>query len=168
VNKTVRSQSRNNPPALPQGEVIAKFTNYAEAVAFVDGIIANGFPAGAVAIFGKDLRTVERVRGKMSYGRVAISGAVTGSWIGLFAGFVFGGSSATSAVTTTTSAFGSTFSTVLIGAGLGMLVNILRYSLMRNKRAFVSQSTVIASKYEVQVPSALADQASAAAAKSEG
>jgi hypothetical protein len=168
VNKTVRSQSRNNPPALPQGEVIAKFTNYAEAVAFVDGIIANGFPAGAVAIVGKDLRTVERVRGKMSYGRVAVSGAVTGSWIGLFAGFVFGGSSATSAVTTTTSAFGSTFSTVLIGAGLGMLVNILRYSLMRNKRAFVSQSTVIASKYEVQVPSALADQASAAAAKSEG
>ncbi len=138
--------------------MVGKFTEYAEAVAFVEVIINHGFPAGSVAIVGKDLRTVERVRGKMSYGRVAVSGAVTGSWLGLIVSFFFGGSTDA----TSTPALGSTFSSVLIGAGIGMLFNILRFTLARNKRGFISQSAVIASKYEVQVPSSLADQAAKA------
>ena len=143
------------PPSLPKGQVIGKFTEYAEAVGFVDALINHGFPAGAVAIVGKDLRTVERVRGKMSYGRVALSGAITGSWLGLIASFFFGGS----ADATSSPVIGSTFSAVLIGAGIGMLFNVLRFSLLRNRHAFVSQSTVVASKYEVQVPGNLVEQA---------
>jgi hypothetical protein len=146
------------PASMPKGQVVGKFTEYAEAVAFVEVIINHGFPAGAVAIVGKDLRTVERVRGKMSYGRVALSGAITGSWLGLIVGMFFGGSTDVAA----SPALGSTFSSVMIGAGIGMLINILRFALGRNKRAFVSQSAVIASKYEVQVPGNLAEQAEAA------
>ena len=48
-----------------------------------------------------------------------------------------------------------------------MLINIVRFSLARNKRAFVSQSSVIASKYEVQVPGNLAEQAEKAIADHE-
>ena len=135
--------------------MIGKFTEYTEAVAFVDVLVHHGFPAGSVAIVGKDLRTVERVRGKMTYGRIALSGAVTGSWLGLIIGLFFGGSTDPNA----TPAVGSTFSSVLMGAGIGMLINILRLSLARNKRAFVSQSAVVASKYEVQVPANLVEQA---------
>jgi hypothetical protein len=62
---------------------------------------------------------------------------------------------------------GSTFSAVFIGAGIGMLINILRFSLARNKHAFVSQSAVIASKYEVQVPSNLVEQAQKAISEHE-
>jgi hypothetical protein len=50
---------------------------------------------------------------------------------------------------------------VVIGAGLGILFNVIRYSMSRNKRGFVSQSSVVASKYQVQVPAALAEQARA-------
>jgi hypothetical protein len=151
------------PASLPKGQVIGKFTDYAEAVAFVDVLINHGFPAGAVAIVGKDLRSVERVRGKMTYGRIALSGAITGSWLGLIAGLFFGGSTDPNA----SPVVGSTFSSVLIGAGIGMLINILRFSLARSKRAFVSQSSVVASKYEVQVPGDLADQAEKAVAEHE-
>lgn len=151
------------PASMPKGQVIGKFTEYAEAVAFVDVLINHGFPAGAVAIVGKDLRSVERVRGKMTYGRVALGGAVTGSWLGLLIGLFFG----TSADATGTPAVGSTFSSVLIGAGIGMLINIVRFSVARNKRAFVSQSSVVASKYEVQVPANLAEQAEKAIADHE-
>jgi hypothetical protein len=91
----------------------------------------------------------------MSYGRVALSGAITGSWLGLIASLFFGGS----ADATSSPVFGSTFSAVLIGAGIGMLFNVLRFSLLRNRHAFVSQSTVVASKYEVQVPGNLVEQA---------
>jgi hypothetical protein len=148
---------------MPKGQVVGKFTEYAEAVAFVETLINHGFPAGAVAIVGKDLRTVERVRGKMTYGRVALSGAMTGSWLGLIVGLFLGGSTDASA----SPGVGSTFSSVLIGAGIGMLINLLRFSLARNKRGFVSQSAVIASKYEVQVPANLADQADKAIADHE-
>jgi hypothetical protein len=148
---------------MPKGQVVGKFTEYTEAVAFVETLINHGFPAGAVAIVGKDLRSVERVRGKMTYGRVALSGAVTGSWLGLIVGLFLGGSTDTTAVPMV----GSAFSSVLIGAGIGMLFNLLRFSLARNKRAFISQSAVIASKYEVQVPGNLAEQAEKAIADHE-
>jgi hypothetical protein len=148
---------------MPKGQVIGKFTEYAEAVTFVDTLINHGFPAGAVAIVGKDLRSVERVRGKMTYGRIALSGAVTGSWLGLLVGLFFGGSTDAAG----TPIMDSTFSAVLIGAGIGMLINILRFSLARNKRAFVSQSSVVAGKYEVQVPANLAEQAEKAIAEHE-
>ncbi|MFM6967304.1 MAG: general stress protein [Rhodoluna sp.] len=152
---TNQKPPRRIPSSLPKGQVVGKFTEYTEAVGFVETLINHGFPAGAIAIVGKDLRTVERVRGKMTYGRIALSGAITGSWLGLIFGFLFGGTTDPNA----TPAAGSTFSSVLIGAGIGMLFNLLRFSIGRNKRAFVSQSAVIASKYEVQVPSDLAAQA---------
>lgn len=143
--------------------MIGKFTEYTDAVSFVDTLINHGFPAGAVAIVGKDLRSVERVRGKMTYGRVALGGAVTGSWLGLLVGLFFGGSTDVSG----TPAMGSTFSAVLIGAGIGMLINILRFSVARNKRAFVSQSSVVAGRYEVQVAGDLVGQAEKAIADHE-
>jgi Na+/citrate or Na+/malate symporter len=148
---------------MPKGQVIGKFTEYADAVAFVDTLINHGFPAGEVAIVGKDLRSVERVRGKMTYGRVALGGAVTGSWLGLLVGLFFG----TSPDATGVLAMNSAVSAVFIGAGIGMLFNILRFSIARNKRAFVSQSSVVASKYEVQVPANLAAQAEKAIADHE-
>ena len=135
--------------------MVGKFTEYTDAVGFVETLINHGFPAGSIAIVGKDLRSVERVRGKMTYGRIALSGAVTGSWLGLIFGLLFGASTASDAATSN----GSTFSSVLIGAGLGMLFNLLRFAAARNKRGFVSQSAVIASKYEVQVPANLVAQA---------
>jgi hypothetical protein len=52
-------------------------------------------------------------------------------------------------------------SSVVIGAGLGMLFNVVRYALSRNKKTFVSQSAVVAAKYQIQVPASLADQARA-------
>ncbi len=151
---------RNQPPAMPQGEVIANFKQYPEALEFVDNLIKNNFPAGAVAIVGSDLRTVERVRGKITYARMAMGGAVTGSWMGLAFGLIFGGEVNPADANQFTFSE-SIFSSVVIGAGLGMLFNVTRYSLARNKKSFVSQSSVVASKYQVQVPAALAEQARA-------
>jgi hypothetical protein len=145
---------------MPQGEVVADFKQYTDALAYVDNLIKNNFPAGAVAIVGSDLRTVERLRGKITYARMALGGAVTGSWMGLAFGLIFGGQTNPDG----SSMFGAVdplASSMVFGAGLGMLFNVVRYSLARNKKSFVSQSTVVASKYQIQVPAALADQARA-------
>jgi hypothetical protein len=145
---------------MPQGEVIANFKQYTDALAYVDNLIKHNFPAGSVAIVGSDLRTVERIRGKVTYSRLALGGAITGSWVGLAFGLIFGVQANPVDPNTFTSSE-SIFSSIVIGAGFGMLFNVVRYSLSRNKRGFVSQSSVVASKYQIQVPAAMADQARA-------
>lgn len=154
---------RNASPAIPNGEVVADFSQYADAVSYVEKLVRNNFPAAFIAIVGSDLRSVERVRGKMSYARVAFSGAVTGAWIGLIYAFLFGPTFDTANIASAGN--GSLGSAIVIGAGVGMLFNILRFSLSRNKREFVSQSSMVASKYQVQVPANLLAQANEAAAK---
>lgn len=162
ISMATKRSSRNAPPVIPNGEVIADFSQYADAVSYVEKLVRNNFPAGLIAIVGSDLRSVERVRGKMSYARVAFSGAVTGAWIGLIYAFLFGPTIDTADIASAGN--GSLGSAIVIGAGVGMLFNILRFSLSRNKREFVSQSTFVASKYQVQVPANMLSQANEAAA----
>jgi hypothetical protein len=138
---------RNSPAAVPEGEVVGQFKNYGEAVKVVEKLVENGFPARLISIIGSDLKTVERLKGKLGFGRVALSGAVTGSWIGLFFGLVFGATSTTEQVVITNLSAG-----IVIGAGVGMLLNVIRFSLTRNKRSFISSQAVVAKKYDVIVP----------------
>lgn len=138
---------RNAVSAVPEGEVIGQFKNYRDAVKAVEQMIENGFPARLVSIIGSDLKTVETLKGKLGYGRVALSGAVTGSWVGLFFGLVFGVTSTTEQVVVSNLSAG-----IVIGAGVGMLLNIIRFSLTKNKRTFISAQSVIAKSYNVIVP----------------
>jgi hypothetical protein len=151
--------AKSQPAAMPQGQVVAEFSQYAEATAFVEGMLAKDFPSGMIAIVGSDLRSVERVRGKLSYARIALGGATTGAWIGLIFGVLFSGGTTdpNAAVATSMTGLGSVGASVVIAAGIGMLINVIRFSVSKNKRGFISQSTVVASKYQVQVPGALAD-----------
>ena len=152
---TPRRKVLNQQPVIPQGEVVADFKQYPDAVAFVQNLVRNDFPAGQIAIVGSDLRTVERIRAKLSYNRLAIAGATTGAWVGLAYALIFGGLN----YTDQTSVLSGGISSVVVGAGLGILFNVVRFSLSRNKRNYISQSSVIANKYQVQVPTTLVDKA---------
>lgn len=149
--------------------MVADFSNHTDASNYVDLLVKNDFPPQAIAIIGSDLRTVERLRGKLTYARVALGGAATGSWIGLLYGLLFGSASAdtVSAAASTITEAGSIMSAVFVGAGIGMLVNVLRFSLAKNRRQFISASSVIANRYDVVVPESLIEQARQAAAKTE-
>ena len=127
--------------------MLAQFKNYREAVKAVEQLVENGFPPSLISIIGSDLKTVETLKGKLGYGRVALSGAVTGSWIGLFLGLVFGATSSAEQVVVTNLTAG-----IVIGAGIGMFFNVIRFSLARNKRTFISGQAVVAKKYDVVVP----------------
>ena len=134
--------------AVPDGEVVAKFTEYSAAVDCVDQLIRHNFPAPMVAIVGSDLRSVERVRGRLSYGSVALRGIITGSWLGLFVTLFLPAS------------VGATLAGgIIIGAGLGMLVNVLRFSFSRNRHEFSSNTQVIAGNYDIVVPHPMSQQA---------
>ena len=166
MNNPQKATRRGIPPVIPQGEVVADFATHAEASTYVDLLVKNDFPPQAIAIIGSDLRTVERLRGKLTYARVALGGAATGSWIGLLYGLLFGAQPTAATVEAATVAeAGSIVSAVVVGAGIGMLVNVLRFSMARNRRQYLSASSVIANRYDVIVPANLIDQAREAAAK---
>lgn len=133
--------------------MVANFDNYAAAVDFVDQLIRHDFPAPMVAIVGSDLRSVERVRGKLSYGSVALRGLIGGSWIGLLIGMFVEQPSSNGTPGTSLAAV------IVIAAGIGMLINVLRFSLTRNRHEFSSASAVIAARYDVVVPHPLAGRA---------
>jgi hypothetical protein len=115
-------------------------------------LVQNDFPASRISIIGHDPVLVERVRSKLGYGRVALSGSLTGFWLGLLFALLLG-------IGFTQSEDGALgyqpqqFAAVLIlAAGVGMLVNVLRFGLAKNKRGFLSTQQPVATRYEVLVP----------------
>jgi hypothetical protein len=149
--------------SIPNGSAVSEFNDYKDAVAYVERIILGDFPATSIAIVGTNLTSVERVRARISYGRVAASGAAAGVWLGLLIFILFAYSS--TPATENPEPLFSIGSALLVGAGVGMLFQVIRFSLAKGKRGFASASQIVAGKYEVVVPSELVNEASAAYVK---
>ena len=139
-------------PTLPRGDVLGTYETYLEAQAVVDRLSKADFEVKQLAIVGNDLKTVERVTGKLSYGRAAIAGAASGAWLGLFLGLVL-------VVFIGSSNFGFLAAAALIGAGFGMLFGIVSYAIGRRRRDFTSTHQVLASNYQVIIAPALTAKA---------
>lgn len=151
--------SFNDPRALkvptpPQGVEIASFATYLEAQKAVDVLADNAFAVQAVTIVGSDLRMVERVTGRLNYPRVAIAGALSGVWFGIFAGLILSMFSGEGV-----NVIGTIVTCAAIGALFGMLFGVVSYALTGGKRDFVSSSQVVASRYAVLCLPDLASQA---------
>lgn len=149
-------------PTLPKGDVLGTYDTYSEAQSVVDRLARAEFPVKQISIVGSDLRTVERVTGKMTYGRAALAGAASGMWFGLFLGlllFIFSPSE---------KAILYVGAAVLIGAGFGMLFGIVSYVINRRRRDFTSTHQVIASKYEIMIDPSLTVKAQTVLAKPQG
>jgi len=145
---------------MPNGATVAEFKTYPEAVSYVERLLKGEFPSASVAIVGTDLRTVERVRAKINYGRLALSGAMNGLWLGLFVYIIFGSSiDPNSEQSVQVFSIGSALA---VGAGIGMLWQVIRFSMNKSKRSFTSASSVVANSYAVLVPNELTSEASQA------
>ena len=148
---------RQNTQAIPRGDVLQTLDTYAEAQSVVNRLTHAGYSLANIAIVGRDLVTIERVTGRLTYAKVALRGAINGAWFGLFIGFVFGATATT----------GETLylpATVAIGAGIGMLFNLVTYSMRRRRHDFQSVQQVVASRYDVIVPPGTGEAAKAALA----
>ena len=129
---------------MPRGEEVASFTSYAEAQHAVDSLSEDGFPVQCLTIIGTDLRQVERITGRMSWGRAVAAGAGSGLWIGLFFGAMMSlvGSEAVGGGVSMVTA-------VLLGVVWGIVFQVGSYALTRGRRDFTSVSQVVASRYSI-------------------
>ncbi|MGY1736556.1 general stress protein [Geodermatophilus sp. SYSU D00684] len=139
---------------------MGSYDSYQAAQAAVDHLSDERFPVENVTIIGSDLRMVERVTGRLTWGRAIGAGAAGGAWWGLFVGLLLGifapdGSSWLSAVLTG----------LLIGLAFGALFGAVGYAATRGRRDFTSVSQVTASRYDVMCDPSRAEEARAVLAR---
>jgi hypothetical protein len=139
-------------PTLPRGEAIATYETYLEAQQAVDVLARADFPVNRLSIVGSDLKSVERVTGKLSWGRVAIAGAASGAWLGLFFGLLL-------IIFSPATSLAFIIAALLIGAGFGMLFGLVSYAINRRRRDYTSMTQVMATSYSVLVESDLVHRA---------
>lgn len=129
---------------VPAGDTVGSYTSYLDAQKAVDYLADQQFPVQLVSIVGNDLKMVERVTGRLSYPRVALSGALSGMWFGLFVGVML-------SFFSPTGGYFSIVTSVIMGAAFFMLFGIVTYAMQRGKRDFTSTSQVVATNYDVVV-----------------
>ncbi|WP_255770123.1 general stress protein [Pseudarthrobacter sulfonivorans] len=129
---------------VPSGDTVGSYTSYLDAQKAVDYLADQQFPVQMVSIVGNELKMVERVTGRLSYPRVALSGALSGMWFGLFVGVML-------SFFAPSPGYFSILASVLMGAAFFMLFGIVTYAMQRGKRDFTSTSQVVATNYDVIV-----------------
>jgi hypothetical protein len=129
-------------PTMPEGWPIGSYDTYQEAQRAVDYLADNEFPVHEVTIVGVEPMLVERVSGRLTWGRVLSAGAASGAWLGLFVGLLL-------SLFSTTGGLAPILIGMVSGIVFGLASAAVRYGATRGQRDFVSQSQLVARRYDV-------------------
>ena len=151
----------STPQAIPNRRLdldypksLGVYDDYAQAQRVVDYLSDNAFEVGNLAIVGTDLKSVERVTGRITRGKIAVAGALSGFWLGLFVGIAF-------ALFSRQGQLGFLITTPLLGAVFGLVWGQIGFTAVTRggTRDFSSISQVVATRYEILVEHRLAEAA---------
>lgn len=146
------ARGRQLLPAAPPGRPIATFRTYLEAQAVVDFLSDEKFAVHNVTIVGTDLKMVERVTGRLTYGRVALGGALSGAYFGGFVGLLL-------ALFDEAAGLSVILPAILIGVAFGVIFGVLSYAATGGRRDFTSTSQIVAGQYAVWCVDEVASEA---------
>lgn len=127
------------------------YSTYQEVQAVVDTLADNHFPVQSTLIVGTDLKLMERVTGRKSWGRVIGQGALSGLWMGLFLGLLL--------MLIAPSNFMVVLTSVLMGIVFFTVWAVIGYAMSGGKRDFTSMTSTIPMQYELLVEHKHADEA---------
>ena len=136
--------SRRGPlglPTPPKGWPVGSYPTYAEAQRAVDYLSDNQFPVKEVTIVGVDLMQVERVTGRLTWGKVLGGGVLSGAWLGVFIGLLLG-------------LFSNNVGQylpigILAGVIFGLITSSIPYAMAKGTRDFSSTMQLVAGRYDV-------------------
>ena len=131
---------------------VGVFGSYPEAQKAVDTLSDEGFPVQNCLIVGTELRQLERVTGRLTWGRVLMGGALSGLWFGLFVGLVL-------SMFTTSGTAGIIMYAAAVGAVFGAVWGALGYALTRGQRDFTSVSRIVPARFELLTEHKVAQRA---------
>jgi hypothetical protein len=130
------------------------YDKYVQAQRVVDYLSDNEFAVQNMAIVGTELKTVERVTGRLTRQKAAIASAASGAWMGLFIGLAF-------ALFGKGNQLGFIITVVIFGAVFGLIWGQIGFTAITRggTRDFSSVTQVVATKYEVLVEHRFAERA---------
>lgn len=131
--------------AAPSMAKIAEFQDYRAAQEAVDLLSDTGFEVGATRIIGHDLKSVELVRGRMTYPKSALFGAGSGAWFGLLIGLLM-------ALFVPVGVLWTLLGAIVIGAVWGAIFGLIAFAATGKDRNFHSSTATKASSYTIEVP----------------
>jgi hypothetical protein len=140
---------------------LATYDDYPTAQKTVDFLSDEGFPVENCMIVGTDLKQMERITGRLTTGRVALRGAISGLWFGLLIGILF-------SFFGTGNALVAIVSTMVLGLLFGLIWSLVGYAMTGGQRDFSSVTQVVATRYEVLVEHKVAANARELLAKLPG
>lgn len=143
----------SNPPMSRPGmsslfelefpQSVGIYDSYEDAQKAVDYLADNKFEVQNLAIVGTDLKSVERVTGRLNWARVIGQGVQSGVSTGLLVGIVM----------LLFARPESILALLLVALGIGIALGIgfqaLGYAMTRGRRDFTSITQTVATKYEV-------------------
>jgi hypothetical protein len=151
-----RDEPRRDNAAAETRRTIATYSSYGEAERAVDYLSDRGFPVERVAIIARDLKLVEQVTGRMGYKEAALKGAVSGAFVGVLVGWLFG---VFDWFNPLLAAAWLAFQGLWFGALVGALVGLTMQALKRGRRDFDSITAVEAEHFDVVVDEEVAAEA---------
>ncbi len=135
-------------------QTVVTYTRYEDAQAAVDFLSDKEFPVENLMIVGTNLRLVERVTGRRTWGSVISQGAISGIGTGMLVGIMmalFLGEA------------GNLTFMLLMGLALGVVLGIITaaiaHAMSQGKRDFNSMRQTVASTYEVLAEHKVVQQA---------
>jgi hypothetical protein len=142
---------------------LGAYERYEQAQHVVDYLSDSDFQVQHLAIVGTDLKSVERVTGRLTRARVAALSAMSGAWTGLFVGLAF-------ALFGTGNQLGFVVSVVIFGTVFWLVWGQIGFTVLTRggARDFSSATQVVATKYEVLVEHRFAEGARELLAKMPG
>jgi hypothetical protein len=144
--------------AMPDVEriVVRECRTYDDAQRAVDFLSDRELEVSGMQIVGRDVQLVETVTGRMSYGRAAGAGMVTGAWFGLLIGMLLG-------LFANPDQNPSWITLLLLGllwgAIFGIVYGLIGHAATRGRRDFSSRSKLEAARYDVTCPASVASRA---------
>lgn len=135
----------------PAGWPVGSFNTYAEAQRAVDHLSDREFPVQELSIVGVDLMQVEKITGRLTWGRVLGSGALAGAFWGFFFGLLW--------VILSVGFWAPILTGVIMGAIFGLIFAAISYGATGGARDFSSHTQIIAGRYDVLCSSQRAAEA---------
>ena len=140
---TNAAMSSSRTSGLPRGELLGRYRSYEDAQKVVDHLAASeDFDIKSLTIVGNDLRSVEHIRSRLSYPKVAGAGAAQGAMFGAFIGLLL-------VLFSPEAELINLLLAVLLGTAIWMIVGVVGYAVRRGRRDFASSSQLVATTFDV-------------------
>lgn len=138
---------------LEYPQSLGVYTSYADAQRAVDSLADQSFPVANLAIVGTDLKLVERVTGRKTWGTVLMQGVSSGLSTSLMVALLIW------FLNPDRDLISIFLLALMIGVLIGVGFGALGHALSRGQRDFTSVSQTIPSKFEILCEHKVAAQA---------